>query len=171
MYTDKGGLGINEPGGFFFPDANVVLYANVTYNSEAVVDVLVSFEVKNPLNISIVYSTARTDMSGIAKINFTISSLWPPEETFGTYTTVATTSVAQRLVSDKLTFQVVEDPPLLGDINFDGKVDIRDATLLALAWNSRLSDLNYNPDCDFNKDGEVNIEDATVLGIQWGKTL
>jgi len=172
LYTNKGGLGINTSGGTFFPNANVVLYANVTYNGEGVADVLVSFEVKNPLNISIVYATARTYTDGIAKINFTISSQWQPEEIFGTWTAVATASVAQKFVRDKLTFQVVEDPPpLFGDINLDGKVDVRDAALLSLAWKSVIGDSNYDSHCDFNQDGEVNIEDATILGMQWGKTL
>jgi len=171
LFTAKGGFGVNESGGFFFPSDNVILYACVTYNDEGVADALVAFEVKNPLSISIIYATARTDANGIAQINFTISSQAPPNEILGTWLAIATSSVAQRFVSDELSFQVVEDPPLLGDINSDGRVDIRDAAIFSLAWNSVVGDANYDSRCDLNNDGEVNIVDATILALNWGKTL
>jgi hypothetical protein len=171
FFTNHDGLGINASGGVFFPGDYVVLSANVTYNGEGVVDVLVSFETKTPVGISIVYATARTDMNGIATANFTISSEAPPYEILGTWQAIATASVAQSFVCDRLTFQVVEDPPLLGDVNCDGKVDIRDAVLLSLAWKSVVGDPNYDPRGDFNGDGEVNIIDATIIAMNWGKTL
>lgn len=51
------------------------------------------------------------------------------------------------------------------DINGDGAVDISDATLLALAWNSKAGSPNYKYNCDFNNDGTIDITDAAELAI------
>jgi hypothetical protein len=169
LFTNKDGRGSNASGGIFYPSNTIAFYASVTYNGEGVADVLVAYEVRNPLNHAVVYSTARSNLHGIAKINFTIPSA-PPEEIFGIWTAVATASVAQRTVRDWLTFQVIEDPPLLGDANFDGTVDVRDATLLSLAWKSVIGDSNFNPNCDFNRDGVVDVKDAAILSLHWGQT-
>jgi hypothetical protein len=169
LFTNKGGSGMNVSGGVFYVGNYIIFYANVTYNGEVVADSLVSYEIRNTVNQALLCSTARSDLHGIAKINFTIP-LTPKEEVLGTWTAVATASVAQRFVSDQLTFQVIVDPPLLpGDINLDGRVDIRDATLLCMAWASKIGDANYNPNCDFNKDGEVNIADASILSMNWNQ--
>lgn len=169
LFTEKGGSGVNASGGVFCAGCFIALYANVTYNGDGVADVLVSYEVRNPLNHPMVYSTARSDLHGIARINFTIPSA-PLEEVLGNWTAVATASVAQRFVIDWITFQVIEDPPFPGDANLDGRVNILDATLLCMAWRSKIGDPNYNPNCDFNKDGEINIEDTAIMSTNWGQT-
>jgi hypothetical protein len=58
---------------------------------------------------------------------------------------------------------------LLGDINDDGIVSIKDATLLGIAWLSKIGDDNYDPHCDLNLDGVINIKDATILSQNWMK--
>lgn len=125
-------MGFNVSGGTFHPGNELVLYANVTYNGDGVAGVLVSYEVMNSLNHDLVCSTAIADFYGIAKINFTIPAA-SPEEIFGTWTVIATTSLAQIFASDRLTFQVLEDHHFIpGDINGDGIVDINDATLVVM---------------------------------------
>jgi len=132
LYTNEGGTGTNASGGLFYPGNEIIFYTTVTYSGEGVADVLVSYEIMNPLDQVLVCSAAITDYQGIAKINLTIPSA-PDEGVLGTWVAVATTSVAQIFAGDRLTFQVLEArSPILGDINGDGVVDISDVTLLVL---------------------------------------
>jgi hypothetical protein len=55
---------------------------------------------------------------------------------------------------------------IAGDANGDGKVNILDASLVGLKWNSNPAD----PCADLNNDGKVNILDASIIGLNWGKT-
>jgi hypothetical protein len=55
---------------------------------------------------------------------------------------------------------------IAGDSNGDGKVNILDASLVGLRWNS-----NPGDSCaDLNNDGKVNILDASIIGLNWGKS-
>ncbi|MBX5327641.1 hypothetical protein HM002_08015 [Candidatus Bathyarchaeota archaeon A05DMB-4] len=49
------------------------------------------------------------------------------------------------------------------DINGDGVVNIKDVTLLTLAWLSTSDSPQYDWRCDLNSDGIINIVDATIL--------
>jgi hypothetical protein len=60
-------------------------------------------------------------------------------------------------------------PTPLGDLNYDGTVNILDAILFAKSFGSRPGDPNWNPDADFNKDGIVNILDAIILAYHFGE--
>jgi hypothetical protein len=51
------------------------------------------------------------------------------------------------------------------DINGDGVVDIKDATLLALAWMATADSPRYDARCDLDSDGIICIKDATILGM------
>jgi hypothetical protein len=53
---------------------------------------------------------------------------------------------------------------ILGDINGDGYVNIKDAVILGVAFGAKLDDPNWNPQADLNQDGYVNIKDAVTLG-------
>jgi parallel beta-helix repeat protein len=59
---------------------------------------------------------------------------------------------------------------LLGDINDDGIVDIYDAILLGICFNSTPDDPDWNPNADFNGDGLIDIYDAIMLATNFGKT-
>jgi PKD repeat protein len=59
---------------------------------------------------------------------------------------------------------------LFGDLNFDGKVNIVDITIVAKAFNSKPGDLSWNLIADLNNDGVVNILDVTLVAVQYGKT-
>jgi PKD repeat protein len=52
---------------------------------------------------------------------------------------------------------------ITGDSNGDGKVNILDASLIGLKWNTA------DPCADLNNDGKVNIIDASIIGLNWGK--
>jgi hypothetical protein len=56
---------------------------------------------------------------------------------------------------------------LFCDLNQDGIIDIKDVSILALAWQSRVGCANFNARCDFNGDGIVDIKDASLLAVHW----
>lgn len=60
-------------------------------------------------------------------------------------------------------------PPIPGDVNGDGIVDIFDAILLASAYGSTPSDTSWNPNADINNDEIVDIFDAIILASNYGK--
>jgi len=55
-----------------------------------------------------------------------------------------------------------------GDVNWDGYIDATDLDLLKAAYDSKLGDPNWNPDCDLNGDGVVNIMDTVVCSKNQG---
>jgi parallel beta-helix repeat protein len=57
------------------------------------------------------------------------------------------------------------------DINKDGKVDIRDVFVIAMAFGSTPGDPNWNPIADLNNDGTVNILDVFAVAWDFGKTV
>lgn len=60
---------------------------------------------------------------------------------------------------------------LPGDVNSDAVVNLFDAVILGLAWNSTPNPSpNWDPRADINEDNEVNILDAVVVSLNWGAT-
>ena len=51
------------------------------------------------------------------------------------------------------------------DVNDDGSLDISDFAMFAHAYNSYITDPQYNADCDFNKDGYVNGADFSIFEL------
>jgi len=58
----------------------------------------------------------------------------------------------------------------LGDINQDKIIDIQDADLMKLTYDSNRGEKSYNPHADFDNNGVVDINDASVVGRNYGKT-
>jgi len=60
---------------------------------------------------------------------------------------------------------------LLGDINGDKFINVKDAVLLNAAFGSHEGqDPEYNPNADLNKDTYINIKDAVILGANYGNS-
>lgn len=59
---------------------------------------------------------------------------------------------------------------LVGDVNNDLYVNVKDATLLGMAFGSKPGDPNWDERCDLNKDGWVNIKDAVILNVNFGNS-
>jgi hypothetical protein len=57
-----------------------------------------------------------------------------------------------------------------GDVNIDGKVDIRDIAVAALAFGSFPEHPRWNPVADENEDGTVDIRDLALIARNFGKT-
>lgn len=60
---------------------------------------------------------------------------------------------------------------LVGDINGDGKVDIKDLAIAAKAFGSYVGSPTYNPDADVNQDGVVDIRDLAIIAKNFGKSV
>ncbi|NLE38896.1 MAG: hypothetical protein GX621_12800 [Pirellulaceae bacterium] len=63
--------------------------------------------------------------------------------------------------------------PVPGDADGDGKVDGKDAALLAQHWGAttRAAGLTWRQMGDFNNDGRIGPEDAAILAANWGHGL
>jgi hypothetical protein len=57
-----------------------------------------------------------------------------------------------------------------GDANKDGVVDLFDAVIVALAYNSKPGDPNWNAIADLDKNGVIDVFDMTTVGKDFGKT-
>jgi len=64
---------------------------------------------------------------------------------------------------------LTEGPPLAGDVNNDGSVDIYDAIQLAVAFQTKPGKPNWNPDADLNADLIIDIYDAIIIALNYGK--
>jgi hypothetical protein len=58
---------------------------------------------------------------------------------------------------------------VIGDINGEGSVNIFDAVVISLAWNSNSGSGHWNIHADINHDGNVDILDAVRIGLHWGE--
>jgi hypothetical protein len=58
---------------------------------------------------------------------------------------------------------------LVGDVNGDGTVDIRDAIVASNAFGSKPEDPNWNPGADINNDDLVNTLDFIMIAMNFGK--
>ena len=68
------------------------------------------------------------------------------------------------------TYDIVPVP--IGDLNYDGKVDIYDAITFSNSFGSKLPpppNSRWNPDADFNKDDIIDIFDALMMASHFGE--
>jgi PKD repeat protein len=108
LATQKGGLGQGVPGGTFTLGETVQLTDNVTYNGYPVQAQLVSFQVLYPQNTSFVVQTALTNNVGLVTIDFVIPYI---SDSLGTWTAISTTQLADQVIGDTLTFNVIYQVP------------------------------------------------------------
>jgi len=63
---------------------------------------------------------------------------------------------------------------LTGDVNHDGKVDIKDLAIVASAYGSSVGDPRYNPDADVypvgSPDGKIDIHDLAIVAKNFGSS-
>jgi len=56
------------------------------------------------------------------------------------------------------------------DINNDGKVDIIDIAIVAVAFGSRPGSINWNPNADLDGNDQINIIDISMAAKEFGKS-
>jgi uncharacterized protein YfaS (alpha-2-macroglobulin family) len=103
----------------------VNISGNLTYNDWGVQGCSVALAVKNPSNNTIIMETAVTGEFCEYNFSFRLSN----QTELGTYTVYANYQEA----SNRTTFRVYE---LIGDVNGDGKVDLKDIYKVAYAYGS-----------------------------------
>jgi hypothetical protein len=101
------------------------------------------------------------NINGNYNLTFKISEF---EAYRGSHTIYVTAEYMGEYAQNTKTFQV----KIPGDINDDGKVDGKDASILAYSWGSKTGDPNYNPKADLNQDGKIDGKDASTMAKYWG---
>jgi hypothetical protein len=66
--------------------------------------------------------------------------------------------------------KTVKVSSLIGDLNGDGKVDIKDLAIAAKAYGSSPGMPNWNPIADMNGDLKVDIKDLAIIAKHYGET-
>ena len=84
----------------------------------------------------------------------------------GIYTAYAAAYYVGYYSITNTTFQVT----LIGDINHDGKVDMKDIGITVKAFGTTPTSPNWNPSADVNKDGKVDMKDIGTVVADFGKT-
>jgi hypothetical protein len=60
---------------------------------------------------------------------------------------------------------------LIGDVNGDGKVDMKDLVIAGQAFGSYPEHPRWNPQADVNSDGKVDMKDLCIIASHFGDTL
>jgi hypothetical protein len=105
--------------------------------------------------------------------NITITISWntkgvPPRVNYTIWAEAAAVPGETDTADNKLTDGIVRIK-FMGDINDDGKVDIKDLQLLIKAFGSYSSHPRWNSNADFNGDGKVDIKDLILLLKNFGR--
>ncbi len=58
----------------------------------------------------------------------------------------------------------------MGDLNADGKVDMKDIAIVAKAYGSLPGDSNWNSNADINGDNKVDIKDIAMIAKKFGES-
>jgi hypothetical protein len=59
---------------------------------------------------------------------------------------------------------------MVGDLNNDGVIDIRDISIAGRAYGSYPGHSRWNPNADINNDNIIDIRDISTIGRNYGKT-
>ena len=59
--------------------------------------------------------------------------------------------------------------PISGDIDGDGNVGLPDLVILAVAYNSKPGDPNWNPKADLDNNSIVGLSDLVILATHYGQ--
>jgi len=106
-------------------------------------------------------STPPTNPAGTFNLTIPLKSIpvW-----LGNYSVYARTYYGFSISSGTITFTVI----LTGDLNHDGKIDMRDIAAVAKAFGTHPGDPLWNPAADLNLDGKVDMKDVATVAKAFG---
>lgn len=84
----------------------------------------------------------------------------------GNYSIFARTHYGPMIASGSITFEL----KLAGDLNHDGKIDMKDIAIAAKPFGTRPGDKLWNSAADINQDNKVDMRDISVVAKEFGMT-
>jgi len=105
--------------------------------------------------------------------NLTLTFVWDTTSlTPGNYTIKAAVSIFQgeaNVTNNSLTYSLIKIK-MLGDVNGDSKIDIKDIATAAAAFGCFPGHERWNPDADINQDNKLDIKDLVLIASHFGET-
>jgi hypothetical protein len=141
-------------------EETIEVYGNLTYNGWPVQRTAIALKVVDPDDNPVFVRALETDTYGTYNITFRL----PPAARLGIYTVYVSAHVEEP-VTDNTTFGLV----MLGDVNGDGKVDLKDVYSVGEAYGSFPGHPKWRPGCDINCDLRVDLKDYYLVIINYGK--
>jgi len=127
---------------------NITVYANATAIETKQITLISGVSI----NITFTWNTV-----GFAKGNYMVwAYAWP---------VLGEVEVEDNTFSDGFVIVV-----MVGDLNNDGVVDIRDISIAGRAYGSYPGHPRWNPNADINNDNIIDIRDISTIGRNFGKT-
>jgi 5-hydroxyisourate hydrolase-like protein (transthyretin family) len=151
--TDKSSYNIGE---------TVKISGNVTVDGLPPQQTGVAMEVDDPEDSPIATRTLQTDQTGRFQLSLVTSDAFKT----GIYSIHVSVGYQGATAMNSMTFQLTI-VKAQADINGDGKVNIIDLTLAAMAFGSHLGGPRWDPRCDLNGDNVINIIDITLVARAW----
>jgi uncharacterized protein YfaS (alpha-2-macroglobulin family) len=141
---------------------SVMISGKATLNSIGLQHALVALEVQDPNVIPIIVRVLETDSQGSYSLTFQT----PTDSLLGIYKAFASVNY-QGAVFTAVTSFTLNRLQVSADINGDGKINILDLTLVALAFGSHQGEPRWDPRCDLDSNGAINIIDITLVARAW----
>ncbi|MGD0160620.1 MAG: dockerin type I domain-containing protein [Candidatus Bathyarchaeia archaeon] len=94
---------------------------------------------------------------------FVWNTAWVPCGNYTLTAVVATPTSSNTFTVGNIVVRIV------GDVNSDGRVDVKDIALVARAFGSKPGSINWNPAADVNGDGVVNMKDIALIARYFGR--
>ena len=144
------------------PEGNVVAYINLYSKLPETYGKPYCPEKNATFTISSTSSSSTEEISNQLQSStdsFTLTFKAPRKPVGGNYTVYATAFYEGELAFATLEFEL----KLLGDLNGDNVIDMKDIGIVCKAYMSRPGDSNWNPEADFNGDQIVDMKDVGTV--------
>jgi len=147
-----------------------ILYVNVTVRNEG--NLTETFDITLYYDDTPIETLTVNDLE--PNMEFTITFEWhttgvAPCQTYNISATAHPVTYETDL-TDNIGYGGAVKVKMLGDINSDGVIDIRDVAEVGRAFASYTGHPRWNPQADLNLDGYVDIRDIALVGRNFGKT-
>lgn len=78
-------------------------------------------------------------------------------------------SVPYVIDTQNIDYHPLRSPYMLGDVNHDGRIDIKDVSIIAKAFGAKFGDPSWNPYADIDETGEVTMIDVSISARNFGR--